>query len=74
VLGANANGSAGFLNGTIFSIALFDKVLTDKELRSIEEYFAWRFDFVADPDRTQVIELENGQPLESEVPANIILG
>jgi hypothetical protein len=74
VLGANANGSAGFLNGTIFSIALFDKVLTDKELRSLEEYFAWRFDFVADPDRTQDIELENGQPLESEVPANIILG
>jgi hypothetical protein len=74
VLGANANGSAGFLNGTIFSIALFDKVLTDKELRSLEEYFAWRFDYVFDPDRTQAIELEDGQPLETEGDVTTVLG
>jgi len=74
VLGANANGSAGFLNGTIFSIALFDQVLTDKELRSLEEYFAWRFDYVFDPDRTQAIELEDGQPLETEGGVTTVLG
>jgi len=50
-IGANADGSAGFFNGTIYAIALFDQVLTGKELRSMEEYFAWRYGFVADPDR-----------------------
>jgi hypothetical protein len=50
-IGANADGTAGFLNGTIYAIALFDQVLTGKELRSMEEYFAWRFGFVSDPDR-----------------------
>ena len=74
VLGANANGSAGFLNGTIFSMALFDTVLTDKELRSVEEYFAWRFDYVFDPDRTQAIELEDNQPLETEGGVTTLLG
>jgi hypothetical protein len=74
VLGANANGAAGFLNGTVFAIALFDKVLTDKELRSLEEYFAWRFDFVFDPDRSQTIELEDGQPLETEGGITTVLG
>ena len=74
VLGANVNGSAGFFNGAIFSVALFDEVLTDKELRSIEEYFAWRFDFVYDPDRSQSVELENEQPLETEGGVTIVLG
>jgi hypothetical protein len=73
ILGANANGSAGFLNGTIFSVAMFDEVLTGKELRSSEEYFAWRFDYVADPDRTQAIELEDGQLLETEGNVTIVL-
>jgi hypothetical protein len=50
-IGANADGTAGFLNGTIYAIALFDQILTGKELRSMEEYFAWRFGFVSDPDR-----------------------
>jgi len=74
VIGANANGAAGFFNGAIFSIALFDTVLTDKELRSLEEYFAWRFDFVYDPDRSQSVELENEQPLETEGGVTIVLG
>jgi hypothetical protein len=73
-IGANSNGSAGFLNGTIYAIALFDQVLTGKELRSIEEYFAWRFDFVFDPDRTQSIELENSQLFETEGGVTFILG
>jgi hypothetical protein len=74
VIGANANGAAGFFNGAIFSIALFDTVLTGKELRSLEEYFAWRFDFVYDPDRSQSVELENEQPLETEGGVTIVLG
>jgi hypothetical protein len=74
ILGANVNGSAGFLAGAIYAIALFDQVLTGKELRSVEEYFAWRFDFVYDPDRLQYIELENGQPLETEDGDLIYLG
>jgi len=74
VIGANANGAAGFFNGAIFSIALFNAVLTDKELRSLEEYFAWRFDFVYDPDRSQSVELENEQPLETEGGVTIVLG
>ena len=73
-IGANSNGSAGFLVGAIYAIALFDQVLTGKELRSIEEYFAWRFDFVYDPDRLQSIELENSQPLETEGGVTTLLG
>lgn len=73
-IGANADGSAGFLNGAIYAIALFDQVLSGKELRSIEEYFAWRFDFVFDPDRTQSIELENSLPLETEGGVTFLLG
>lgn len=73
-IGANADGSAGFLNGVIYAIALFDQVLTGKELRSIEEYFAWRFDFVYDPDRSQGFELENSLPLETEGGVTFLLG
>lgn len=74
VLGANANGSAGFLNGTLYSVALFNRVLSEKELRSIEEYFAWRYDFVYDPDRSQTIELEDGNSLDTEGGIAFILG
>jgi len=74
VLGANANGSAGFFNGTLYSMAFFNRILAEKELRSIEEYFAWRYDFVYDPDRSQSVELENEQPLDTEGGIVFILG
>jgi hypothetical protein len=35
-----APGSQGFLNGDIHSLALYNRVLTDRELRTIEECFA----------------------------------
>ena len=73
-LGANANASAGFFTGTMFAFAAFDTLLSTKELRSVEEYFAWRYDFVYDPDRSQPIELEDGQPLQTEGSISFILG
>lgn len=66
-----SGGSTGFFQGDIYSIALFNRILSDKEARTIEEYFAWRYDGVYDPDRLQqlqledfaTIDLENGTPL-----------
>ena len=74
IIGTNANASAGFFQGSIFAIALFDEVLTTAELKSVEEYFAWRYNFIYDPDRTQAIELEDGSPLETEGSVTFILG
>lgn len=73
-IGASGGASAGFFQGSMYALALFDTVLTDKELRGVEEYFAWRYNFVYDPDRIQGVELENGQPLETEGGASIDLG
>ena len=65
-IGATA-GPAGYLNGDIHSIALFNRILTDKELRTIEECFAWRYDGIYDPDRTsQVLQLEDFATIELE--------
>ena len=65
-IGATA-GPAGYLNGDIHSIALFNRVLADKELRTIEECFAWRYDGVYDPDRTsQVLQFEDFATIELE--------
>jgi hypothetical protein len=61
-----APGSQGFLNGDIHSLALYNRVLTDRELRTIEECFAWRYDGVYNPDRIQVLQLEDFTPIELE--------
>jgi hypothetical protein len=62
-----APGSAAFLNGDIHSLALYNRVLTDRELRTIEECFAWRYDGVYDPDRlSQVLQLEDFATIELE--------
>lgn len=73
-IGANVNGSAGFLAGTIYAIAMFDTLLSEKELRTVEEYFAWRFDYVFDPDRSQAIELEDENSLDTEGGVAFVLG
>ena len=65
LIGASPGG-AGFLNGDIHSIALYNRVLTDKELRTVEECFAWRYDGVYDPDRIQVLQLEDFASIELE--------
>jgi len=73
LVGASPGGGS-FFNGDIHSIALYNRVLSDKELRTIEECFAWRYDGIYDPDRTTqvlqledfaTIELENGSPLNT---------
>ena len=74
VVGANANASAGFFTGTLYSMALFNRILSGKELRSIEEYFAWRFDSVYDPDRSQTIDLEDSNSLDTEGDVAFVLG
>jgi hypothetical protein len=74
VMGANANGSAGFFTGAIYSAAFFNRLLSAKELRSVEEYFAWRFNYVFDPDRSQTVDLEDGNPLETEGGVAFVLG
>jgi hypothetical protein len=54
------------MNGDFHSFAFFNRVLNDKELRTVEEYFAWRYDGVYDPDRVQALQLENFNPIELE--------
>lgn len=49
--------------GSIHSLALFNGVLSDAEINSMEEYFRWRYGFVFDPDApalsyTQVLHTE----------------
>lgn len=70
-LGRSA-GTTGYLNGDIHSMAVFNRVLSDKELRTVEEYFAWRYDGVYDPDRTQLMQLENFEPIELEDGTDVI--
>jgi len=72
ILGS-APGGGGAMNGDIHSFAFFNRALSDKELRTVEEYFAWRYDAVYDPDREQklqledfaIIDLEDGTPISA---------
>jgi hypothetical protein len=73
-IGANAGGTGGFFAGTMYAVAMFNAVLSEKELRTMEEYFAWRFDYVFDPDRSQTVELEDETLLTDESSGNITLG
>jgi hypothetical protein len=65
ILGA-ALGGGGAMNGDIYSFALFNRVLSDRELRTVEEYFAWRYDGVYDPDRLQELQLEDFASIDLE--------
>jgi hypothetical protein len=70
-----AEGStANSFTGDLYAICLFDRVLNDQELATIEEYFAWRFDFVYDPSRTQTLQLENGNDLQDESDNAFVFG
>jgi hypothetical protein len=62
----NAPGATAPMNGDIHSFAFFNRVLSDKELRTVEEYFAWRYDGVYDPDRLQELQLENFATIDLE--------
>jgi hypothetical protein len=61
-----APGGGGAMNGDIHSFAFFNRVLSDKELRTVEEYFAWRYDGVYDPDRLQQLQLEDFATIDLE--------
>jgi len=70
-----AEGStANSFTGDLYAICLFDRVLNDQELATIEEYFAWRFDFVYDPSRTQTLQLEDGNDLQDESDNAFVFG
>ena len=58
----------------MYAVAMFNAILSEKELRTMEEYFAWRFDAVYDPDRSQTVELEDETLLTDESSGNITLG
>jgi hypothetical protein len=66
ILGSTAGNTVGRMNGDIYSFALFNRVLSDKELRTVEEYFAWRYDAVYDPDREQKLQLEDFTTIDLE--------
>jgi hypothetical protein len=61
-----APGGGGAMNGDIHSFAFFNRVLSDKELRTVEEYFAWRYDGIYDPDRLQQLQLEDFATIDLE--------
>lgn len=70
LLGA-APGNNGPMIGDIYSIALFNRILSDKELRTVEEYFAWRYDGIYDPERTQDLQLEDFAAIQLEDGTNL---
>ena len=69
-----SGGSSGFFKGDIHAFALFGRVLSTKEIRTVEEYFAWRYDGIYDPDRTQQLQLETAQTIDLESDTPIVLG
>ena len=73
IIGQSA-ASTGRLTGDIHSFAVFNRVLSDKEIRTTEEYLAWRYDAVYDPDRTQPLQLENFATIDLEDGTPIVLG
>ena len=73
VVGQSAS-TAGSFTGDLYAICIFDRILTDQELATIEEYFAWRYDFVYDPSRTQTLELELGGDIQDENDNAFVFG
>jgi len=73
IIGQSA-GATGRLTGDIYSFAVFNRVLSDKEIRTTEEYLAWRYDAVYDPDRTQPLQLEDFATIDLEDGTPIVLG
>jgi len=69
-----SGGSEGAFRGDIHSFAVFNRVLSDKEIRTTEEYLAWRYDAVYDPDRTQPLQLEDFATIDLEDGTPIVLG
>lgn len=73
IVGRSASTANSF-TGDIYAICVFDRVLNDVELATMEEYFAWRYDFVYDPGRAQPLELELGGTIDDESGTALTLG
>lgn len=73
LLGMSPNSTGPFF-GDLHSFAVFNRVLSDKEIRTVEEYLAWRYDFVYDPDRTQTLQEEISVTINLEDDTPIELG
>ena len=69
-----SGSSLGSFRGDIHSFAVFNRVLSDKEIRTVEEYLAWRYDAIYDPDRTQTLQLENFATIDLEDDTPMVLG
>lgn len=69
-----AVGNAGRLNGSITTLIAFNRVMPDREVRTVEEYCLWRYNSVYDPDKTQLLQLEDGATLELENGNPVELG
>lgn len=69
-----SSSTEGSLTGDIYAICIFNRILTDRELATIEEYFAWRYNFVYDPSRTQTLELEAGGDIQDESDNAFVFG
>ncbi len=63
---ATAPGGAGRFGGKVFAVMAFNRILPDKELRTVEEYCLWRYNSVYNPDTTQTLQLEDGSFLQLE--------
>lgn len=61
-----APGGAGRFGGKVFAVVAFNRVLPDRELRTVEEYCLWRYNSVYNPDATQTLQLEDGSFLQLE--------
>jgi hypothetical protein len=66
-----APGSAGRFSGRLMTIIGFNRILPDQELRTVEEYCLWRYNSVYNPEKSQLIQLEDdnlasGNTLELE--------
>lgn len=69
-----SGGVTAYFTGDIHSFAVFNRVLSDKEIRTVEEYLAWRYDAIYDPDRTQTLQLEDFATIDLEDGTPIVLG
>lgn len=61
-----APGGAGRFGGKVFAAVAFNRILPDRELRTVEEYCLWRYNSVYNPDATQTLQLEDGSFLQLE--------
>ena len=73
LLGTAASAGGRFA-GKIMGLIGYSQPLANRELRTVEEYMMWRYNSVYDPDKAQVMQLEDGATLELENNLPVELG